>query len=113
MAKRYKHKKLPFPIKFKNNKLDMQFIKFAEEFEELATENANILNKTRRDEKINIEDIKKAAYEAFDISQAAQTYIYILGEIFGKHYSFDVENFFKQKLNINDERGYYRSDSNE
>lgn len=102
-----KHKKYKFPLKFRNNKLDMQFVKVAEEFGELGAENANLLNKIRRGEKITLEDIKKAVFEAFDVSQAAQTYIYIMGELFGKHYCIDVDKLVEQKIKINTERGYY------
>lgn len=102
-----KYKKYPFPLKFKNAKLDMQFVKIAEEFGELGAENANLLNKIRRGEKIRLEDIKKAVYEAFDVAQAAQTYIYLMGELFGKHYCIDVDKLVEQKIKINTERGYY------
>lgn len=102
-----KHKKYKFPLKFRNNKLDMQFVKVAEEFGELGAENANLLNKIRRGEKISLEDIKKAVFEAFDVSQAAQTYIYLMGELFGKHYCIDVDKLVEQKIKINTERGYY------
>lgn len=102
-----KYKKYPFPLKFKNANLDMQFVKIAEEFGELGAENANLLNKIRRGEKIRLEDIKKAVFEAFDVSQAAQTYIYLIGEIFGKHYCIDVDKLVEQKIKINTERGYY------
>ena len=55
-----------------------QFKKIAEEFAELGAENAIILNKIQAKQDISINNIKNTFFEAFDISQATQTYMYLI-----------------------------------
>lgn len=76
--KKERHVKLPFCIKAKGTDLGKQFKKIAEEFAELGAENAIILNKIQAKQDININNIKNTFFEAFDISQATQTYMYLI-----------------------------------
>ena len=76
--KKDRHVKLPFCIKAKGTDLGKQFKKIAEEFAELGAENAIILNKIQVKQDISINNIKNTFFEAFDISQATQTYMYLL-----------------------------------
>jgi len=76
--KKDRHVKLPFCIKAKGTDLGKQFKKIAEEFAELGAENAIILNKIQAKQDISINNIKNTFFEAFDISQATQTYMYLL-----------------------------------
>lgn len=76
--KKDRHVKLPFCIKAKGTDLGKQFKKIAEEFAELGTENAIILNKIQAKQDISINNIKNTFFEAFDISQATQTYMYLI-----------------------------------
>ena len=108
--KKFKHKKLPFCKKLLDNDLKEQFSKVAEEFTELGAENANLLNKINRKQYISIEEIEKAFFEAFDVSQAAQSYMRLLFIIFGKHYCLDFDTFFDRALKKNADRKYYFED---
>lgn len=119
MSKRYKvkHIKLPFCVKVANAYLGEQFNKVAEEFRELGSENANLLNKINKasktnENKITKNDIEKAFMEAFDISQAAQGYMWLLSNIYGKHYGFTFDNLFDKSIQKNADRGYYCEDFN-
>lgn len=76
--KKDRHVKLPFCIKAKGTDLGKQFKKIAEEFAELGAENAIILNKIQAKQDISINNIKNTFFEAFDISQATQTYMYLI-----------------------------------
>lgn len=76
--KKDRHVKLPFCIKAKGTDLGKQFKKIAEEFAELGAENAIILNKIQTKQDISINNIKNTFFEAFDISQATQTYMYLI-----------------------------------
>lgn len=76
--KKDRHVKLPFCIKAKGTDLGKQFKKIAEEFAELGAENAIILNKIQDKQDISINNIKNTFFEAFDISQATQTYMYLI-----------------------------------
>lgn len=76
--KKDRYLKLPFCIKAKGTDLGKQFKKIAEEFSELGTENAIILNKIQAKQDISIDNIKNSFFEAFDISQATQTYMYLI-----------------------------------
>ena len=76
--KKDRHVKLPFCIKAKGTDLGKQFKKIAEEFAELGAENAIILNKIQVKQDITINNIKNTFFEAFDISQATQTYMYLI-----------------------------------
>lgn len=76
--KKDRHVKLPFCIKAKGTDLGKQFKKIAEEFAELGAENAIILNKIQAKQDITLNNIKNTFFEAFDISQATQTYMYLL-----------------------------------
>lgn len=105
--KHIRHRRAPVVKKYINCELADQFCKIGEEFGELGTENAILSNKARKGERISLEDIKRAAMEAFDISQAAQQYIYILYKKFGKHYCFTVDEIFEAAINKNKVRGYY------
>lgn len=109
MAKRYKEKhiKMPFCVKILDASLKEQFHKVIEEFEELGTENANLLNKADRKEHISADDIKRAFLEAFDVSQAAQSYMRLLILIFGKHYCLTFDDLFDKAIYKNKKRKYY------
>lgn len=98
---------MPFCKKLLDNDLAEQFSKIGEEFCELAAENANLLNKISRTQYIAIDEIKKAFFEAFDVSQAAQSYMRLLFILFGKHYSLDFDTFFDNAIKKNADRGYY------
>ncbi|WP_302177307.1 hypothetical protein [Megamonas funiformis] len=76
--KKDRHIKLPFCIKARGTDLGKQFKKIAEEFAELGAENAIILNKIQAKQDISINNIKNTFFEAFDISQATQTYMYLI-----------------------------------
>lgn len=76
--KKDRHVKLPFCIKAKGTDLGKQFKKIAEEFAELGAENAIILNKIQAKQDITLNNIKNTFFEAFDISQATQTYMYLI-----------------------------------
>lgn len=76
--KKDRHVKLPFCIKARGTDLGKQFKKIAEEFAELGAENAIILNKIQVKQDITINNIKNTFFEAFDISQATQTYMYLI-----------------------------------
>lgn len=76
--KKDRHIKLPFCIKAKGMDLGKQFKKIAEEFAELGVENAIILNKIQSKQDITLNNIKNTFFEAFDISQATQTYMYLI-----------------------------------
>lgn len=76
--KKDRHLKLSFCIKAKGTDLGKQFKKVAEEFAELGAENAIILNKIQAKQDISINNIKNTFFEAFDISQATQTYMYLI-----------------------------------
>lgn len=76
--KKDRHVKLPFCIKAKGTDLGKQFKKIAEEFAELGAENAIILNKIQVKQDITLNNIKNTFFEAFDISQATQTYMYLI-----------------------------------
>lgn len=81
--------------------------KIGEEFGELGAENANLANKIRKGERITRQDVERAYLEAFDISQAAQQYMYIIHEQFGKPFCFTVDEMFEKGINKNKVRGYY------
>lgn len=76
--KKDRHVKLPFCIKAKGTDLGKQFKKIAEEFAELGAENAIILNKIQAKQDITLNNIRNTFFEAFDISQATQTYMYLI-----------------------------------
>lgn len=76
--KKDRHVKLPFCIKAKGTDLGKQFKKIAEEFAELGAENAIILNKIQTKQDITLNNIRNTFFEAFDISQATQTYMYLI-----------------------------------
>lgn len=108
--KRFKHKRLPFCKKLLDNDLAGQFSKIGEEFSELGTENANLLNKISRNQHISADEIERAFQEAFDISQASQSYMHLLLITFGKHYCLNFDNFFERSIKKNADRGYYLED---
>ena len=109
MSKRNKrnHIKLPFCTKILDATLKEQYHKVVEEFEELGVENANILNKANKKHHITAEDIEKAFLEAFDVSQAAQSYMRLLILNFGKHYCLDFDKLFEKAISKNSNRNYY------
>ena len=102
-----RHRRLPCVEKHKKAPYLAQFGKIGEEFGELGAENANLANKIRKGERITRQDIEKAYLEAFDISQAAQQYMYIIHEQFGKPFCFTVDEMFEKGINKNKVRGYY------
>lgn len=78
--KKDRHVKLPFCIKAKGTDLGKQFKKIAEEFAELGAENAIILNKIQTKQDITLNNIRNTFFEAFDISQATQTYMHLINK---------------------------------
>lgn len=121
MSKRYKEKNIkhPFCVKIENAEIEAQYNKVVEEFMELGMENANVLNKLRKsaikrmpENNITRTDIEKAFMEAFDVSQAAQGYMWILANKYGKHFGFTFNNLFDKAIEKNADRGYYGKDFN-
>ncbi len=105
-----RHRRMPCVEKYKSALFLAQFSKISEEFCELGAENANLANKIKKGERITRQDVEKAYLEAFDVSQAAQQYMYIIHKKFGKHYCFTVDEMFDKGINKNKVRGYYDSE---
>lgn len=121
MGKRYKEKniKLPFCVKAENAEIKAQYNKIVEEFVELGEENANVLNKLRKsaikrtpENNVTRTDIEKAYMEAFDVMQAAQGYMQVLADKYGKHFGFTFNSMFEKSIQKNADRGYYGEDFN-